>query len=58
MCSSVPSAIMLCRSRQSPCVGDHLDPRELDLAITLYHGSVLEKDCRLLGFDLAACIEL
>uniref|UniRef100_A0AC11B066 HEN methyltransferase 1 n=1 Tax=Ovis aries TaxID=9940 RepID=A0AC11B066_SHEEP len=45
-------------SRLSPCVGDHLDPRELDLAITLYHGSVLEKDCRLLGFDLAACIEL
>ncbi|XP_057602532.1 small RNA 2'-O-methyltransferase isoform X2 [Hippopotamus amphibius kiboko] len=45
-------------SRLSPCVGDHLDPRELDLVITLYHGSVLEKDCRLLGFDLVACIEL
>ncbi|XP_047641105.1 small RNA 2'-O-methyltransferase [Phacochoerus africanus] len=45
-------------SRLSPCVGDHLDPRELDLVITLYHGSVLEKDCRLLGFDLVTCIEL
>ncbi|XP_036722868.1 small RNA 2'-O-methyltransferase isoform X1 [Balaenoptera musculus] len=45
-------------SRLSPCMGDHLDPRELDLVITLYHGSVLEKDCRLLGFDLVACIEL
>uniref|UniRef100_A0A8C3VUH2 Small RNA 2'-O-methyltransferase n=1 Tax=Catagonus wagneri TaxID=51154 RepID=A0A8C3VUH2_9CETA len=45
-------------SRLSPCVGDHLDPRELDLVITLYHGSVLEKDCRLLRFDLVACIEL
>ncbi|XP_006197558.1 small RNA 2'-O-methyltransferase isoform X1 [Vicugna pacos] len=42
----------------SACVGDHLYPRELDLIITLYQGSVLEKDCRLVGFDMVTCIEL
>ncbi|XP_043859466.1 small RNA 2'-O-methyltransferase [Dromiciops gliroides] len=38
--------------------GDYLDPRERPLTITLYHGSVVEKDPRLLGFDLITCIEL
>ncbi|XP_068946582.1 small RNA 2'-O-methyltransferase [Petaurus breviceps papuanus] len=38
--------------------GDYLDPRERPLTITLYHGSVVEKDPCLLGFDLITCIEL
>uniref|UniRef100_A0A8C9JYV0 Small RNA 2'-O-methyltransferase n=1 Tax=Panthera tigris altaica TaxID=74533 RepID=A0A8C9JYV0_PANTA len=33
-------------------------PRDLDLSIVLYRGSAVEKDSRLLGFDLITCIEL
>ncbi|KAF0879964.1 HENMT methyltransferase, partial [Crocuta crocuta] len=44
--------------RLSPSVGDHLGPRDLDLSIVLYRGSAVEKDSRLLGFDLITCIEL
>ncbi|XP_014930528.1 small RNA 2'-O-methyltransferase [Acinonyx jubatus] len=42
----------------SPSIGDHLGPRDLDLSIVLYRGSAVEKDSRLLGFDLITCIEL
>lgn len=42
----------------SPFLGDFLKPRDLDLTITLYHGSAVERDSRLLGFDLITCIEL
>uniref|UniRef100_G1TMH4 Small RNA 2'-O-methyltransferase n=1 Tax=Oryctolagus cuniculus TaxID=9986 RepID=G1TMH4_RABIT len=42
----------------SPFMGDFLKPRDLDLTITLYHGSAVERDSRLLGFDLITCIEL
>ncbi|KAM8780572.1 small RNA 2'-O-methyltransferase [Rhynchonycteris naso] len=46
------------RCNLSPVSGDYLSPRDLNLSIILYHGSVVERDCRLLGFDLVACIEL
>ncbi|XP_016073656.1 PREDICTED: small RNA 2'-O-methyltransferase [Miniopterus natalensis] len=46
------------RCRLSPFSGEYLSPRDLNLSITLYHGSVVERDSRLLGFDLVACIEL
>ncbi|KAM4022541.1 small RNA 2'-O-methyltransferase isoform 2-T3 [Anomaloglossus baeobatrachus] len=36
----------------------YLDPLESPLSVTLYHGSVAEKDPALLGFDLITCIEL
>ncbi|XP_007948717.1 small RNA 2'-O-methyltransferase [Orycteropus afer afer] len=42
----------------SPLIGDYLKPREKTLTVTLYHGSAVERDSRLLGFDLIACIEL
>uniref|UniRef100_A0A2K5D644 Small RNA 2'-O-methyltransferase n=1 Tax=Aotus nancymaae TaxID=37293 RepID=A0A2K5D644_AOTNA len=42
----------------APFLGDFLKPRDLNLTITLYHGSVVERDSRLLGFDLITCIEL
>ncbi|XP_006979512.1 small RNA 2'-O-methyltransferase [Peromyscus maniculatus bairdii] len=42
----------------SPCLGEFVKPRDLDLTVTLYHGSVVERDSRLLGFDLITCIEL
>uniref|UniRef100_A0A671FKU5 Small RNA 2'-O-methyltransferase n=1 Tax=Rhinolophus ferrumequinum TaxID=59479 RepID=A0A671FKU5_RHIFE len=42
----------------SPFFGDYLSPRELNLSIILYHGSAVERDSRLLGFDLITCIEL
>ncbi|XP_033055990.1 small RNA 2'-O-methyltransferase [Trachypithecus francoisi] len=42
----------------APFMGDFLKPRDLNLTITLYHGSVVERDSRLLGFDLITCIEL
>ncbi|XP_045402631.1 small RNA 2'-O-methyltransferase isoform X1 [Lemur catta] len=42
----------------SPLVADYVMPRDLDLTVTLYQGSVVEKDSRLLGFDLITCIEL
>ncbi|XP_049736153.1 small RNA 2'-O-methyltransferase isoform X2 [Elephas maximus indicus] len=42
----------------SPLVGDYLKPRERTLTVTLYHGSAVERDSRLLGFDLITCIEL
>ncbi|XP_004620071.1 small RNA 2'-O-methyltransferase [Sorex araneus] len=45
-------------SKLSPFMGDFLSPRDLNLTITLYHGSAVEKDSRLLGFDLITCIEL
>uniref|UniRef100_A0A2K6GPD4 Small RNA 2'-O-methyltransferase n=1 Tax=Propithecus coquereli TaxID=379532 RepID=A0A2K6GPD4_PROCO len=41
-----------------PFLGQFLMPRELDLTVILYHGSVVERDSRLLGFDLITCIEL
>uniref|UniRef100_A0A452SEZ7 Small RNA 2'-O-methyltransferase n=1 Tax=Ursus americanus TaxID=9643 RepID=A0A452SEZ7_URSAM len=44
--------------RLSPGVGGFIIPRELDLTITLYRGSVVQKDSRLRGFDLITCIEL
>ncbi|XP_008067857.1 small RNA 2'-O-methyltransferase [Carlito syrichta] len=46
------------RHKLSPFIGHYLSPRDLDLTITLYHGSIVEKDSRLLGFDLITCIEL
>ncbi|KAK2502227.1 hypothetical protein MC885_010486 [Smutsia gigantea] len=46
------------RKTLSPVMGDYLSPRDLDLTITLYHGSAVERDSRLLGFDLITCIEL
>uniref|UniRef100_A0A2K5Z9I8 Small RNA 2'-O-methyltransferase n=1 Tax=Mandrillus leucophaeus TaxID=9568 RepID=A0A2K5Z9I8_MANLE len=42
----------------APFMGDFLKPRDLNLTIILYHGSVVERDSRLLGFDLITCIEL
>uniref|UniRef100_A0A8C6RAK6 Small RNA 2'-O-methyltransferase n=1 Tax=Nannospalax galili TaxID=1026970 RepID=A0A8C6RAK6_NANGA len=42
----------------SPYLGEFVKPRDLDLTIILYHGSVVERDSRLLGFDLITCIEL
>ncbi|XP_005388887.1 PREDICTED: small RNA 2'-O-methyltransferase [Chinchilla lanigera] len=42
----------------SPYLGEFVKPRNLDLTVTLYHGSVVERDSRLLGFDLITCIEL
>ncbi|XP_037356244.1 small RNA 2'-O-methyltransferase [Talpa occidentalis] len=45
-------------SKLSPFMGDFLSPRDLNLTITLYHGSAVERDSRLLGFDLITCIEL
>ncbi|XP_069825092.1 small RNA 2'-O-methyltransferase [Dendropsophus ebraccatus] len=36
----------------------YLDPLQRPLTVTLYHGSVCEKDPALLGFDLITCIEL
>ncbi|EFB17196.1 hypothetical protein PANDA_007852, partial [Ailuropoda melanoleuca] len=42
----------------SPGVGGFIIPRELDLTITLYRGSAVQKDSRLRGFDLITCIEL
>ncbi|XP_010604234.1 small RNA 2'-O-methyltransferase isoform X4 [Fukomys damarensis] len=42
----------------SPFLGEFVKPRDLDLTVTLYHGSVVERDSRLLGFDLITCIEL
>ncbi|XP_073752310.1 small RNA 2'-O-methyltransferase isoform X1 [Callorhinus ursinus] len=44
--------------RLSPGVGGYIVPRELDLTITLYRGSAVQKDSRLCGFDLITCIEL
>ncbi|XP_047582452.1 small RNA 2'-O-methyltransferase isoform X3 [Lutra lutra] len=44
--------------RLSPGVGSYIIPRELDLTITLYRGSAVQKDSRLCGFDLITCIEL
>ncbi|KAM5202343.1 small RNA 2'-O-methyltransferase isoform 1-T2 [Hipposideros larvatus] len=46
------------RCQLSPYFGDYLSPRELNLSIILYHGSVVKRDSRLLGFDLITCIEL
>ncbi|XP_014443689.1 small RNA 2'-O-methyltransferase isoform X2 [Tupaia chinensis] len=46
------------RDKLAPFLGDFLKPRDLDLTITLYHGSAVERDSRLLGFDLITCIEL
>ncbi|KAI5243545.1 Small Rna 2'-O-Methyltransferase [Manis pentadactyla] len=46
------------RKTLSPVMGEYLSPRDLDLTITLYHGSAVERDSRLLGFDLITCIEL
>ncbi|XP_045147988.1 small RNA 2'-O-methyltransferase isoform X2 [Echinops telfairi] len=42
----------------SPLIGDYLKPREKTLTVTLYHGSAVERDARLLAFDLIACVEL
>ncbi|KAF5911057.1 hypothetical protein HPG69_001022, partial [Diceros bicornis minor] len=42
----------------SPSWGNHLSPRDLDLTVTLYVGSAVERDSRLRGFDLITCIEL
>uniref|UniRef100_H0X936 Small RNA 2'-O-methyltransferase n=1 Tax=Otolemur garnettii TaxID=30611 RepID=H0X936_OTOGA len=42
----------------APVLGHFLQPRELNLTITLYCGSVVERDSRLLGLDLITCIEL
>ncbi|KAG9483339.1 small RNA 2'-O-methyltransferase [Eleutherodactylus coqui] len=36
----------------------YLEPLERSLTVTLFHGSVSEKDPALLGFDLITCIEL
>lgn len=36
----------------------YLDPLDRCLTVSLYHGSVTEKDPALLGFDLITCIEL
>uniref|UniRef100_M3Y4S9 Small RNA 2'-O-methyltransferase n=1 Tax=Mustela putorius furo TaxID=9669 RepID=M3Y4S9_MUSPF len=44
--------------RLSPRVGGYTIPRELDLTITLYCGSAVQKDSRLCGFDLVTCTEL
>ncbi|XP_004449047.1 small RNA 2'-O-methyltransferase [Dasypus novemcinctus] len=41
-----------------PVSGDYIKPRELTMTVTLYHGSAVERDSRLLGFDLITCIEL
>nr|XP_020856113.1 small RNA 2'-O-methyltransferase isoform X2 [Phascolarctos cinereus] len=49
---------ILTRNMLHTGAGDYLDPRERPLTITLYHGSVVEKDPCLLGFDLITCIEL
>ncbi|XP_070252480.1 small RNA 2'-O-methyltransferase isoform X1 [Myotis yumanensis] len=46
------------RCRLSPFSGEYLSPRDLNLSIILYHGSAVERDSRLLGFDLVTCIEL
>lgn len=50
--------LYFCSDKLSPSIGDHLGPRDLDLSIVLYRGSAVEKDSRLLGFDLITCIEL
>ncbi|XP_023577466.1 small RNA 2'-O-methyltransferase, partial [Octodon degus] len=42
----------------SPYLGEFVKPRSLDLTVTLYHGSVVERDSRLRGFDLISCIEV
>ncbi|XP_069592165.1 small RNA 2'-O-methyltransferase [Ranitomeya imitator] len=42
----------------TPLPFHYLDPLERALSVTLYHGSVTEKDPALLGFDLITCIEL
>ncbi|XP_053549800.1 small RNA 2'-O-methyltransferase [Bombina bombina] len=42
----------------SPLVTHYLEPRKRSLTVTLYKGSVTQKDPALLGFDLITCIEL
>uniref|UniRef100_A0A8D0CBW6 Small RNA 2'-O-methyltransferase n=1 Tax=Salvator merianae TaxID=96440 RepID=A0A8D0CBW6_SALMN len=42
----------------SPIPGDYLQPSEKCLTITLYQGSVTQKDPCMLGFDMITCIEL
>ncbi|XP_040263030.1 small RNA 2'-O-methyltransferase [Bufo bufo] len=42
----------------TPLPMHYLEPLERPLTVTLYHGSVSEKDPALLGFDLITCIEL
>ncbi|XP_056379491.1 small RNA 2'-O-methyltransferase [Hyla sarda] len=42
----------------TPLPVHYLDPLERPLTVTLYHGSVCEKDPALLGLDLITCIEL
>ncbi|XP_063796242.1 small RNA 2'-O-methyltransferase isoform X2 [Pseudophryne corroboree] len=42
----------------TPLPTNYLEPLNRSLTVTLYHGSVCEKDPALLGFDLITCIEL
>ncbi|XP_075688356.1 small RNA 2'-O-methyltransferase [Rhinoderma darwinii] len=42
----------------TPLAIHYLEPLERSLTVTLYHGSVSEKDPALLGFHLITCIEL
>lgn len=42
----------------TPLPAHYLEPLERSLTVSLYHGSVTEKDPALLGFDLITCIEL
>ncbi|XP_023497285.2 small RNA 2'-O-methyltransferase [Equus przewalskii] len=52
------SVLHYSRNKLSPSWGDQLSPRDLDLTVTLYIGSAVERDSRLRGFDLITCIEL
>ncbi|XP_075038739.1 small RNA 2'-O-methyltransferase isoform X2 [Mixophyes fleayi] len=42
----------------TPLPTHYLEPLKRSLTVTLYHGSVSQKDPALLGFDLITCIEL
>ncbi|XP_063282200.1 small RNA 2'-O-methyltransferase [Pelobates fuscus] len=41
-----------------PLLISYLEPKKTRLTVSLYHGSVTEKDPALIGFDLITCIEL
>ncbi|XP_053325677.1 small RNA 2'-O-methyltransferase [Spea bombifrons] len=46
------------KNRLQPLIIHYIEPIKNPLTVSLYHGSVTEKDPALLGFDLISCIEL
>ncbi|XP_037325288.2 small RNA 2'-O-methyltransferase isoform X2 [Pungitius pungitius] len=55
----IDSAVLVKKMRGlAPLPTDYLQPRNDQLRIDVYHGSVTQKDARLIGFDLVTSIEL